>query len=196
MGGDFAPSTPVSGALRALRELDDSHRIQLVGRSADLERELADNAGTVGEPLRARIDIVDAPDVIGMTDRPTSVLRGKPNNSMSVGLRLQAEGNSDAFVSAGNTGAQMAASALLLKLHPGLTRPAIATVFPTAGKSLVFLDAGANVDCSARELLQFAIKSLPVWQVLLYDIVNRWQRNGLPPHRRRSYSYHFKSRIN
>ncbi len=156
MGGDFAPSAPVSGALRALRELDESHTIQLVGRSAELERELADNADTMREGLRDRLTIVEAPDVIGMTDRPTSVLRGKPNNSMSVGLRLQAEGSSDAFVSAGNTGAQMAASALLLKLHPGLTRPAIATVFPTAGRSLVFLDAGANVDCSARELLQFA----------------------------------------
>ena len=156
MGGDFAPSAPVSGALRALRDLDDRHTVQLVGRPEVLERELADNADSVDSRLRQRIEIVEAPDVIGMTDRPTSVLRGKPNNSMSVGLRLQADGLSDAFVSAGNTGAQMAASALLLKLHPGLTRPAIATVFPTAGRSMVFLDAGANVDCSARELLQFA----------------------------------------
>lgn len=155
MGGDFAPTAPVSGALRALRGLGEQHVVQLVGRSHDLERELAAH-GAGSSALRRRIEIVDAPDVVTMTDRPTAVLRGKPNNSIAVGLRLQAEGRSDAFVSAGNTGAQMAASVMLLKLHPGLTRPAIATVFPTAGRSLVFLDAGANVDCSARELVQFA----------------------------------------
>jgi phosphate acyltransferase len=155
MGGDFAPSAPVSGALRALRELDEQHVVQLVGRADDLERELAAH-GDIAARQRHRIGIVDAPDVVTMSDRPTAVLRGKPNNSMAVGLRLHADGRSDAFVSAGNTGAQMAASAMLLKLHPGLTRPAIATVFPTAGRSLVFLDAGANVDCSARELVQFA----------------------------------------
>jgi phosphate acyltransferase len=155
MGGDFAPSAPVSGALRALRNLDSSHVVQLVGKADVLDRELAAH-GAEGEAVRDRVEVVDASDVITMSDRPTAVLRGKPNNSMSVGLRLQAEGGSDAFVSAGNTGAQMAASVMLLKLHAGLTRPAIATVFPTAGRSLVFLDAGANVDCSARELLQFA----------------------------------------
>jgi phosphate acyltransferase len=156
MGGDFAPSAPVSGALRALRELDDSHVVQLIGPSEVLEAELAAHTSASDVTLRKRVRVVHAPDVVTMSDRPTAVLRGKPNNSMTVGLRLQAEGESDAFVSAGNTGAQMAASVMLLKLHPGLTRPAIATVFPTGGRSLVFLDAGANVDCSARELVQFA----------------------------------------
>jgi glycerol-3-phosphate acyltransferase PlsX len=75
---------------------------------------------------------------------------------MAVGLRLQADGGSDAFVSAGNTGAQMAASTVVLRLHAGLTRPAIGTVFPTARKPVVVLDSGANVDCSAEELVQFA----------------------------------------
>jgi len=75
---------------------------------------------------------------------------------MIVGLKLQAAGESDAFVSAGNTGAQMAASMVVLKLHAGLKRPAIATVFPTARKPVVVLDSGANVDCGADELLQFA----------------------------------------
>jgi glycerol-3-phosphate acyltransferase PlsX len=101
------------------------------------------------------VEIVDAPDVIEMTDKPTAV-RGKPNSSMMVGLKLQSEGKSDAFVSAGNTGAQMAASMLLLRLHSGLKRPAIATIFPTAKRSVVVLDSGANVDCSADELVQFA----------------------------------------
>lgn len=155
MGGDFAPSAPVAGALQALRELDAQHVVQLVGRTADIERELAAQNAATGE-LRKRIEIVEAPDVIGMSDKPTAVLRSKSNNSMAVGLRLQSARKSDAFVSAGNTGAQMAASATLLKLHPGLTRPAIATIFPTARQPVVFLDAGANVDCSARELVQFA----------------------------------------
>jgi glycerol-3-phosphate acyltransferase PlsX len=90
-----------------------------------------------------------------MTDKPTDV-RKKPNSSMMLGLKIQAEGKSDAFVSAGNTGAQMAASMMALRLHTGLKRPAIATIFPTAKKSVVVLDSGANVDCSADELVQFA----------------------------------------
>ena len=91
-----------------------------------------------------------------MSEKPTSALRKKPNSSMVVGLKMQVDGKSDAFVSAGNTGAQMASSAMLLKLQPGLTRPAIATVFPTARNPVIVLDSGANVDCSAMELLQFA----------------------------------------
>jgi glycerol-3-phosphate acyltransferase PlsX len=75
---------------------------------------------------------------------------------MHVGLRMQHEGRSDAFVSAGNTGAQMAISQVVLRLHKGLARPAIATVFPTARQPIVVLDSGANVDCSAPELVQFA----------------------------------------
>jgi glycerol-3-phosphate acyltransferase PlsX len=75
---------------------------------------------------------------------------------MAVGLRMQTEGRSDAFVSAGSTGAQMAASLVLLRLHAGVTRPAIVTLFPTARKTVAVLDSGANVDCSADELVQFA----------------------------------------
>src|SRR4029079_16127146 len=93
---------------------------------------------------------------IEMTDKPGAAVRGKPNSSMIVGLKLQAKGDSEAFVSAGNTGAQMAASMVVLKLHAGLDRPAIATVFPTARKPVVVLDSGANVDCGADELVQFA----------------------------------------
>ena len=105
---------------------------------------------------RGRIAIVEAPDVIEMTDKPGAAVRGKPRSSMILGLKLQADGQSDAFVSAGNTGAQMAASMVVLRLHAGLKRPAIATIFPTARKPVVVLDSGANVDCSADELVQFA----------------------------------------
>ena len=161
MGGDFAPDAPVTGALLALDELGPEHSIQLVGRSAvitdTLDRLLAPGAEHASLARhRDRITVIEAPDVVEMTDKPTTVLRAKPQNSMSVGLALQVKGASDAFVSAGNTGAQMAASAHLLKLHAGLTRPAIATLFPTAQRPVVVLDSGANVDCSARELVQFA----------------------------------------
>src|SRR5262245_17216394 len=160
MGGDFAPRATVAGALLALGELDSAHSIQLVGRSSVVSEHLdALVAETEFRSLaghRERVTIVDAPDVIEMTDKPGSAIRSKPKSSMIVGLKLQAAGESDAFVSAGNTGAQMAASMVVLKLHEGLKRPAIATVFPTARAPLVVLDSGANVDCAADELLQFA----------------------------------------
>src|SRR4051812_41529576 len=101
MGGDHAPHAPVAGALEALAELDAAHSVQLVGRRADIERELA-GAKNAGDH-KQRIEIIDAPDVIEMTDKPTAV-RGKPNSSMMLGLKIQADGKSDAFVSAGNTG--------------------------------------------------------------------------------------------
>lgn len=159
MGGDFAPRATVAGALHALAELDPAHTIQLVGRTRVIEEQLDELlAGDLNAlaPHRSRVAIVEAPDVIAMTDKPGAAVRGKPNSSMMVGLRLQAEGQSDAFVSAGNTGAQMAASLVVLRLHAGLKRPAISTLFPTARKPIVVLDSGANVDCSADELLQFA----------------------------------------
>jgi phosphate acyltransferase len=160
MGGDFAPQATVSGALLALAELGSSHTIQLVGPTATIEAELAKQTGgeyrDLAKQHRHRVEIVEAPDVIGMNDKPGAAIRGKPNSSMVIGLRLQAGGKSDAFVSAGNTGAQMAASVVVLRLHAGLKRPAIATVFPTAKQPIVVLDSGANVDCAATELVQFA----------------------------------------
>jgi glycerol-3-phosphate acyltransferase PlsX len=159
MGGDFAPKATIAGALLALQELDGAHTVQLVGQTSVIEAEVArllsgELSGAASS--RHRLVIVEAPEVIEMSEKPTAGLRKKPNSSMVVGLKLQVDGKSDAFVSAGNTGAQMASSAMLLKLHPGLTRPAIATVFPTASNPVIVIDSGANVDCSAQELLQFA----------------------------------------
>ncbi len=159
MGGDHAPKATIAGALLALQELTPDHAIQLVGRPeiirAALDAQLAAAAPAVREAA-ARLSIVEAAEVIEMTDKPSVAIRGKPNSSMAVGLRLQADGASEAFVSAGNTGAQMAASVFILRLHAGLTRPAIATLFPSARDAVVVLDSGANVDCSAEELVQFA----------------------------------------
>ena len=159
MGGDFAPQATVAGALLALAELDPAHSIQLVGRTAVVEAQLRDSLDGDLAALaihRDRLSIVEAPDVVEMSDKPSSVVRGKPNSSMAVGLRLQADGLSDAFVSAGSTGAQMAASMVILRLHGGLRRPAIVTLFPSARRPIAVLDSGANVDCSADELVQFA----------------------------------------
>jgi glycerol-3-phosphate acyltransferase PlsX len=159
MGGDYAPRATVAGALLALGELDPAHSVQLVGRTQVVRDQLdallaGEMSGCAGH--RSRIEIIEAPDVIEMTDKPGAAIRGKPNSSMIVGLKLQAEGKSEAFVSAGNTGAQMAASMMVLRLHKGLNRPAIATAFPTARRPVVVLDSGANVDCDAEELTQFA----------------------------------------
>ena len=159
MGGDFAPDAAVAGALHAILELPAEHTLQLVGPVDVIQERIS--ALSTGElapaaALTHRVELIEAPDVIEMSDKPTAALRSKPNSSMVVGLRLQTEGRSDAFISAGNTGAQMAASTVLLKLHAGLTRPAIATLFPTARQPIVVLDSGANVDCSPQELVQFA----------------------------------------
>ena len=160
MGGDFAPRATVAGALLALGELDSAHSIQLVGRTSVVSEQLdalvAETEFASLATHRERVTIIDAPEVIEMTDKPGSAVRSKPKSSMVVGLKLQAAGESEAFVSAGNTGAQMAASMVVLKLHAGLKRPAIATVFPTARTPIVVLDSGANVDCGADELVQFA----------------------------------------
>ena len=159
MGGDFAPRAPIAGALHALASLPPEHDIELVGRIGVLEAELQTLLS--GELLalasfRDRLHLIDAPDVIEMTDKPTVALRGKNKSSMVIGLKRVADGLAHGFVSAGNTGAQMAASLGLLKLHAGLTRPAIATIFPTSAQPVLVLDSGANVDCSAEELVQFA----------------------------------------
>lgn len=159
MGGDFAPAAPVAGALLALGELESEHRVQLIGRESVLRAQLDEHLHGMHAalaPYANRIDVIDAADVIDMADKPAAVIRGKPNSSIHVGLRLQVEGKSDAFVSAGNTGAQMAVSTVVLRLHASVQRPAIATVFPTARQPIVVVDSGANVDCSPNELAQFA----------------------------------------
>lgn len=159
MGGDFAPRATIAGALQALSELGTDNSVQLVGETTAIESELADLlSGELSHcaPARDRLSIIQAADNIGMSDKPTAALRGKPNNPMAVGLRLQADGKSDAFVSAGNTGAQMAVSAVTLGLHSGLKRPPVSTILPTSREPIVFLDSGANVDCSPQELVQFA----------------------------------------
>jgi glycerol-3-phosphate acyltransferase PlsX len=151
MGGDFAPTVPVEGAVEAIGTLPATFEVQLVGRRATLEAELAKHEVPAG-----RLRIVNADEVIEMGEKPLQAIRGKRHSSIRIGLELQKAGEADAFISAGNTGAVMAASTLLLGLHAGVERPAIGALFPTAGKPTLVLDAGANVDCTPRELRGFA----------------------------------------
>lgn len=159
MGGDFAPRAPIAGALLALGALPPHHQIELIGQTAVIESELdALLRGELAElaHVRDRITIVEAPDVIEMSDKPAAALRRKPNSSMVVGVKRVAEGEAQGFVSAGSTGAQMAISLMVLRLHAGITRPAIGAIFPSAKQPILVLDVGANVDCAPEELVQFA----------------------------------------
>jgi len=169
MGSDNAPRVEVEGALQALRELPPTFRIQLVGRTKDIEAALRD-AKAVD---RSRVDVVEAPEVVGMGEKPLAAVRGKPKSSIAVGLGLQKQGESDAFISAGNTGAVMAAATLLLRLHPGVQRAAIGALFPTAKHPVLVLDAGANVDCDPRELVGFA----HLGSVYARDVLRRREAN-------------------
>ena len=152
MGGDRAPETEVAGAVQALAAGPDDLRIQLVGRPAVIEAELARHP----DALRDRLEIHEAVDVIGMAEKPLAAVRKKPNSSLVIGLTRLKSGLADAFLSAGNTGATLAASTVLLGLHDGVERATVATVLPTGSSPVVMLDAGANLDCSARELVGFA----------------------------------------
>ncbi len=149
MGGDFAPQNEVLGALEALKK-NDSIQIVLVGRKDAIQAELDKH------PTNNRIEIVHADDVVTMNDSPTLVLKEKKNSSLNVSIKLLKEGKVDALVSAGNTGAVLAASIFNLGRIKNVERPAIVAVFPTLRKPLVILDIGANVDCRPTHLQQFA----------------------------------------
>lgn len=150
MGGDHAPREIVKGAVAACRELNLG--IILVGPAAQMQEELK-LAG--GEGLD--IEIVDATEVIGMDEHPGQAVRKKRNSSLVVGARLVKEGRGAALVSAGNTGAAMAASLLGYGRIKGINRPAIATVMPTLHGRCLVLDVGANAEVDATNLVQFAL---------------------------------------
>jgi len=152
MGGDHAPHTEIEGAARALAELPPAFQLQLVGSTERIEAELARHSGLD----RSRLVVVEAPEVIGMAERPLEAVRRKRKSSLVVGLGLQANQGSDAFISAGNTGAMLAASTVLLGLFDGVERATVGALIPTVHGAVLLLDAGANVDCSAKELVGFA----------------------------------------
>jgi len=152
MGGDHGPAVTVPGALAALRSRPDLNLV-LVGQRAVLEKELARHAGAEGGRLR----IQEASQVVGMDEPPAQALRGKKDSSMRVAINLVKNGDAQAVVSAGNTGALMATARFVLKTLPGIDRPAIITAFPTVHGHVHILDLGANVDSTPDQLLQFGI---------------------------------------
>jgi glycerol-3-phosphate acyltransferase PlsX len=151
MGSDRAPKPEIEGAIHAARHY--GVRVLLVGPEATIKAEL-DRHSTAS---RLSIEIVHASEYITMQDK-VEAIRGKRDSSMRIGLRLVREGRAGGFVTAGNTGAAMATAKMVLGAIPGVDRPALAAVFPTApGTAAILLDVGANVDCTPQNLEQFAV---------------------------------------
>jgi phosphate acyltransferase len=152
MGGDFGPHCIVPACIACLAEYPSLHLV-LVGQPSLLESLIARHPAVD----RARLRVEAADEVINMDERPAQALRGKPNSSMRVSLELLRDGAVQACVSAGNTGALMALSRYVLKTLPGIDRPAMVAAIPTQTGFCHVLDLGANVDCSAEQLYQFAV---------------------------------------
>jgi len=151
MGTDHAPRSEVAGAIEALKELDSDVEIVLVGDQETIEAELAGH-----DQIPERLSVHHAPDRVTPEESPSKVIRRNPESSLVVGLKLHRDGAGQAFVSAGSTGAIMATSLFTLRPLPGVDRPSVATILPSAGPPVLLLDAGANVDCKPHHLVQFA----------------------------------------
>src|SRR5689334_5587745 len=151
MGSDRAPKPEVEGALQAARQY--GRRVLLIGPENIVKAELDRHRGAARLP----VEVVHASEYITMDDK-VEAIRAKRDNSMRVGLRMVREGQAAGFVTAGNTGAAMATAKIVLGAVPGVDRPALAAVFPTApGNPAMLLDVGANVDCTPQNLEQFAV---------------------------------------
>jgi len=151
MGGDFGPPNLVAGAVMALQEYPHINKLYLVGDSAKIGRELKKH-----ECNDSRIDIVHSTQVVEMSDTAWSAVRRKKDSSVSRAVDLVKRGQADAIVSAGHTGASVAASMIKLRTLPGIDRPGIAAVLPTEFNVFVLIDAGANIDARPEQLLQYA----------------------------------------
>ncbi len=152
MGGDQAPKPEVDGAIRAVKSL--GVRVILVGREDVVAQELESHEDYRSLP----IEIHHASEQITMHDSAARAVRSKRDSSLRVASRLVRDGQAQGFVSAGNTGAVMATAKMVQGVVPGVDRPAVAGVFPTlSGSPVVMVDVGANVDCDARMLAQFAV---------------------------------------
>jgi len=148
MGSDAAPDVEVAGAVAA--SLQSDTEVLLVGDEAVLQEKLE------AFPKRGAVSLVHASEAIGMNESPVMAVRRKKDASLLVAMRLVNEGEAGAVVSAGNTGAVMVAARTVLGPIPGVSRSAISQTLPTAQGSVVLLDLGANVDCTARQLSEFA----------------------------------------
>lgn len=162
MGSDRAPKPEVEGAILAARHYETE--VILVGPEQQLRAAVAENPAAEGLPIR----VVNATEVIGMHEKAAQTVRTKKDSSMRVGLRLVRDGKASGFVSAGNTGAVMATAKMVLGTVPGVDRPGLAAVFPTAaGKAALLLDVGANVDSKPHNLQQFAVMGEIYYRTIL-----------------------------
>ena len=153
MGGDNAPKAPVLGAIQAAR--DFGAQITLVGRGEEILKVLRDE--NIAD-LPDGVEIANADEVVDMHDDPANVIRKKKNSSMVIGLRMLAEGQGDAFISAGSTGALLSGATLIVKCVKGIRRAAMGPAMPNkAGGKTVILDCGANAECTPEFLLQFGL---------------------------------------
>jgi glycerol-3-phosphate acyltransferase PlsX len=150
MGGDYAPQNAVVGAIEAFNSSD--FELILVGKEKEILDVLKNNNLEFNKDC-----IVNADEVITMADKPTEALKTKRNSSIFIGTQLVKEGKADAFVSAGNTGAVMAASTLILGRIKGVSRPTIGTFFPSSGEVTTIFDVGSNVDAKAQWLFEYAV---------------------------------------
>ena len=151
MGGDFAPRDVVDGALAAARHFDLG--VTLAGPTHLVEAELARH----GDVDRSRVRVVEAPELIAMTDAPASALRRKPRASIAVAAGTVAGGDAAALFSAGHTGATVVAAHSAFGMLPGVDRPALAVTIPTLRRPAILLDVGATLECRPQHLLQFAV---------------------------------------
>ncbi|MEY2545116.1 MAG: phosphate acyltransferase [Verrucomicrobiota bacterium] len=152
MGGDFGPSHLVPGAIMALREYPHITKLFLVGDTPQIEAELKKHDCNDG-----KIDIVHSTQVVDMSDKAWSAVRRKKDSSVSRAVDLVKKGDADAIVSAGHTGAAVAAAMIKLRTLEGIDRPGIAAVLPTETNVFVLIDAGANIDARPEHMLQYAI---------------------------------------
>ena len=162
MGGDHAPAEIVKAAAEASRALPDVAKLLLVGDSETVKRELGKH------PHRAdKIEVIHASEVVAMDESPALAVKRKKDSSISRSVDLVKTGAADAVVSAGNTGAFVVTATLRLRTLAGVERPAIAAIMPTQSRPFVLLDAGANPDCTARMLGQFAVMGSVYSRVIL-----------------------------
>ena len=153
MGGDLAPEAPVMGAIQAAKEWNT--QITLVGRGEEILGVLRKNGI---DTLPDGMEIANAEDVVDMHDDPASIIHKRKNSSMVIGLKMLADGQGDAFVSAGSTGALLTGATLLVKRVKGIRRAAMGPAMPNkAGRKTVILDCGANAECTPEFLLQFGL---------------------------------------
>ncbi len=152
MGGDYAPDEIIAGTLEAIDLLDENDKLILVGPQQLIESRLSSY-----KYRRDAISVVDAPDVIGMDDPPVESLRRKPKNSIAIVAKLAKRDQADAVISAGNTGACVAAFQMRIRNLPGVNRPGIAVVFPTPEGPVTICDVGANISCKPINLYQYGV---------------------------------------